>query len=192
MSSHPTSLDALKRLWCRWTDLVRLFAQRRPARLKIRPQDYQKLREEVLTLCEALADAADDPQRAAYYRGLADLVRPFLTPAVLARTDGEILFHLWTRCQQIDQELTPRPWRRTRSVAWIALPLVLGAVAFALVLELGGVAIRTDWAPIAWLRLGWALLRLTVHRLSDLQKEMAVGVLVVMAVIVVIRRYSRD
>jgi hypothetical protein len=171
---------------------VSLFALRRPARLKLRAREFQELREELLDLCETLANASDDPRRAAYYRGLAGLVRPFLSPSTLAQTDGEILLNLLVQCRRIDGELSERLRWRLVPLARMGLPLALGVAAFGLALILGGVEVPADWAPIAWLRHGRALLRLTVHRLSEFQKLLAVGILGVTAVFYLLQRSSRE
>jgi hypothetical protein len=190
MKSKSTPLDALKRAWRRWTDTVAMFASRHPARLKLSAQEYQKLREELITLCDSLANSTDDRRREAYYRELEGLVRPFLTPRALSQTDYEILLDVLARCQRIERELTNRSWS-LRGLARILLPAMLGATAFGLVfvlIEVGNVA---EWAPIAWLRGWFVFFRLMVRRRSDLEKVVAAAVLVSLAAIYLARRVTR-
>lgn len=61
--NRPPALRALRRSWRRWSDVVELFANRRPGWQRVDPGAYQSLYEELLRDCRAAAEEADGPGR---------------------------------------------------------------------------------------------------------------------------------
>jgi hypothetical protein len=182
--------DALKRAWRRWTEIVTLFALRHPARLTISPHEFREVREELIRLIETLAAAGDDPRREAYYRELDGLVRPFLSPRTLARTDYEVLLDLLARCRKIERELMPGRLR-LEGLARTLLPLVLGTLVFGLALAVVTLAGGVESAPIAWLRGVARVTWVTLRRMGDFQKTLIVGVAAILAAMVLVARSGR-
>jgi hypothetical protein len=183
--------DALQGTWRRWTAIVALFALHRPGRLKVSPEEFQRLRAELIELCETLAASADDQKREPYYRELEDLVRPFLSPRALSQTDCEILMGLLTRCRRIEQDLgRPRPeWPRVLVI--VALGAVLLACGAATGFLLAGLSWGWLRAPIPWSREIYHWLLWSYHRLGMYQRLLGAALIVVVVSIVMVRRASR-
>jgi serine/threonine protein kinase len=88
--------------WRRWTALIGSAARGRGQR--INPRSFQQLRKRLIEGCETGARATGAGWRELFER-LAGLVKPWVTPQTLMRTDKEILASLLLICQQADQQL---------------------------------------------------------------------------------------
>src|SRR4051794_38241925 len=109
--SEPPEIAALKDRWRRWVDIIESFARLRPGRRRIATQDYVRLYQELLRDCRGLAESAGE-EAGRFYRDLEDLVRPWLTPSVLARSERDILLDLVVRCRDVERRLGIRSWAR--------------------------------------------------------------------------------
>ncbi len=179
--------QALQEDWSHWTAIIALFARRRPARRRVNPRAYASLRKDLIATCRSLAET--DGERSAYYAALEEIVRPWLSPRVFARTDREILFTLLHRCREVEQELTgrkPRPeWMRGFELGPI---LAAGVLVVGLVGVLGKfgppvlVALR-DVAETAWLALKFA---------DDLRLYSVLAVIIIVAAMYVVSRRNTN
>src|SRR5262249_16392728 len=86
----------------------------RPARRRVDPRAYTTLRNELIAACRSLAET--DGERRSYYAALEDMVRPWLSLRVLARTDREILITLLSHCRELERKVTGR--RRVLEGGW--------------------------------------------------------------------------
>jgi hypothetical protein len=178
--------QVLREKWSRWTGIVALFARRRLARRRVDPGAYAALRNDLIAACRSLAES--DEERRPYYNSLEDLIRPWLSPRVLARADGEILSTLLQRCRAAQRELSGRRWMPGWPIELgPGAMIIAGAVLFgaaSVFLEFGRPAIVfvRDAADTAWLIIKYA---------SDFQKQSAVAVLVVAGAIYTISRSVR-
>jgi len=99
----------------------------------IEPDAYLDLHAKLLAGCRALA-AAGGAERE-FYDALAELARPWVSLAVLARTDREILSHLWERCREADRRLHGH--RPRTGPTWSAKPLLLVMAGMAALFGIG-------------------------------------------------------
>src|SRR5262249_44383063 len=100
--AESTDVAVLRRHWRRWTALVDQYARRRRGYSALDPQEYQRLHKDLLAACTSLNGASAGSQHD-FYRGLANLVRPWLTLRVLEQADREILLDLLARCWEADK-----------------------------------------------------------------------------------------
>ncbi len=105
--AHPDADFELKTRWRAWMAVVERFALRRGHR-QIEPEDYQSLHRELLRVCRARVETADEVNRP-FYERLVDLARPWLTPKSLEHSDREIIFDLLICCREADLELHGLP-----------------------------------------------------------------------------------
>jgi hypothetical protein len=112
--------DVLREHWNRLTAVVALFAERRPARLRLDPRAYAALHKDLIAVCRSLARAQADEERRSYYAHLEHMVQPWLSLGVLARTDGEILSEFLKHCRRIDDELRGRRWKLGLPRRWVS------------------------------------------------------------------------
>ncbi|HET6574766.1 MAG TPA: hypothetical protein VFG68_14270 [Fimbriiglobus sp.] len=172
---RPTDLadHELRRRWWAWTRVVRAFVTKPGAACRYDPAKYVAAHQGLVSACEVLAAATDGPARE-YYRGLGDVVRPWLTTRSLEQADRELLVALYRRCCQIDSELNRGPR------AALVLPrllngyAVLMAVALGLVIAaaVGGLTVVDDAIrPV----------RSTFRQLTTAQQLLAAGTVVVAA-----------
>jgi hypothetical protein len=122
--------DVLREHWNRLTTVIALFAERRPARRRLDPRAYSVLHKDLIAVCRSLARAEADEERRSYYARLAEMVQPWLSLRVLARTDGEILSELLRHCREINDELSGK-WRTLRIPRHSAPVLVIAACGAA-------------------------------------------------------------
>src|SRR4051794_8857333 len=149
-------LRALQERWHRWTAIVELFARHRRARCRVDEHAYCTLHREVIEGCRALARTADEAKRA-FYQDLEALAHPWLTLAVLARENREILFDLLIRCRQAERELCGRP-KAPAARGWTvpalaAVAAAVGAVLWTWIADRGWLPILNrvqDWSDVAW------------------------------------------
>jgi hypothetical protein len=100
----PPIDDAFLESWRRWAAIVELFAQRRDGRRRVSCQSYDLLRKQLLQECEAQASIADGVRRE-FFLNLAEMVKPWLNPDTLLRTETELLYSLLGHCRQVEQGL---------------------------------------------------------------------------------------
>jgi hypothetical protein len=142
----------------------------------------------LLTLCRALAESTDGPERAGYQR-LEELVRPWLSLRALERADGEILDSLLDHCRQAGcgpvGRTGPPPWLRTTARVVLGASAVIGVVALGLAWGpdpadalhgVWGLAVRAWW---------------TVTRSLDRQRLAALTTLAVAVSIYLVMRLRR-
>jgi hypothetical protein len=179
MQGRPRSAGqaALRDTWCRWTEVVELFAGRRRARRRISPAWYQALRRQLLDGCRSRALDTDEVGRA-FYQTLENLVQPWMTPQTLEQAEGEILHDLLDRCGQMEQSLGGRRWSRS-GWRWAVVLLLLvgvGLVGGLLAWNVDGV-----WSPLVD-RLGgwWRAARGVVERSSATERWIVGGAVLVL------------
>jgi hypothetical protein len=176
--SRPTADQlALRDDWGRWTDVVELFALRRPGRRHVEPARYLDLHRSLLASCRRLAESSPEAERP-YYEALEDLARPWLTRRALTQADPEILASLLARCRSIARELGARRagFAGPAGMRWIIMAAVFSVALFAIVLT-SDLLMET---MSAWSRDIATTLRLSVSRSSDVQKLTVVGALIVL------------
>jgi hypothetical protein len=180
---------ALKNYWHRWVEIVERFALRRPSRRTVDSTQYRVLHKELTEKCRSLAASSNEVE-ATFYRYLEGLVQPWLTPAILARADREILQDLLARCLQAEQQLGGRRW--ARSIRRWALPLLLGfATVFTLVLGLftidrvGFPALRRlrDFSDDVWI---------AVTRSTEFERLTALGIVLLITSIIAVTRTAKS
>ena len=155
-----TDSAVLKRCWYQWTGVVEHVARGR--RGSIDPEAYARLHADLVRTCCLLAGEAPPEQRL-YYRRLHDLVAPWMSIVVLARTEPELLVALMRRCRAMERQLHGRLWLRLagRAAAQVALSLALAAVLVPLGWFTSQKAIPVvetvqDWSLDFWLALKYS------------------------------------
>jgi hypothetical protein len=191
LTSHRGSprIGALKTRWRRWVDIVDLFARRRPGRGRVDPREYVALHKELIQECRTLAESADEVE-GVYYRYLADLVQPWLTPSVLARADHDILVELLARCLQVERQLGVRAWSRMIPVKapQALLTLLLAVAAILLISTIGG----GGYSVLDWLRSWSDVLWIAVKRSSDVERLCLIGIILIFVSIFSVSRTARS
>ncbi len=138
--SGATKVDGaatLRRRWRRWLRAVALYSGRGWAVGSADPAAYGELHGQLLAACERLAETGGPAERQ-FYEALTELVRPWVSPAVFARTERDLLADLWERCRAADRRLRgQRPALRVLRAGapflWLLAGLtLLGAFAFGL------------------------------------------------------------
>jgi hypothetical protein len=167
---------------------VELVARRRGGRYRLDARAYDDLHKELIQTCRALQDTPDEAKRA-FYDGLENLARPWLTVNALERSEQEILFDLLRRCRQADRELGAG---RGRYVARLCAVwgLALAAAGAAVVLACG--AANRGWFPSwqvtrAWGDDFWAAVKYS----SPLERVAVVGLLTVLIAVPLAWRVPR-
>jgi serine/threonine protein kinase len=135
----------LWKAWRQWTAIVEHFALRRSS-ARVNVHDYEKLYKILLISCRSRAAKAQGPRQEFYLR-LAELVLPWMKPAVLRATDQELLSSMLSYCRQFERELLdptelpPEPEDKPSDGfgSWLILALLVAS--FLLVLAWG------RWAP---------------------------------------------
>jgi len=182
--------EVLRDGWSRWTAIVALHVRGRPARRGVDPRAYATLRDELIAACRSLAEV--DDERCSYYTALEDLVRPWINPRVLARTDREILGTLLSLCREVEQDLGGRRWRPEWTFPVVpARMLAAGAalVALAWALLVFGppvLAVVRDTFDVAWVTLKYS------GYLGGFPMLSLVGTLLVVAAMFVVSRTARS
>jgi hypothetical protein len=183
-----TDRQVLRDCWCRWTAIVGLFALRRPARRRVDPGVFVALRQQLIEVCQRLAEA--DKQKSSYYARLEEMVRPWINLRVLSRTDQEILFMLLLRCREVERELTGK----RRNLEWqpqiglfLAIAFAAGAAGVALASVIRGLNLSMldpvrDTVDAIWRGLKNA---------DAFQQTSVVAVIVIIAAIYVVSRSAR-
>jgi hypothetical protein len=186
-----TELFVLRRCWRRWVAILELFARRRRRRHRVDVRAYVAMHGELLAACRSLADSAGGTTRA-FYQGLEDLARPWLTPRVLAKADREILFDLLTRCRRVEGELCGRSRARAAAVVRRSLSLLAALAALATAILLAWTAARR-WSPVlapvrGWLDLAWFSLK----RSGEIEQLFVISLVVVAVSARVVSRAARE
>jgi hypothetical protein len=180
---------ALKTHWRRWVGVVHLFASRRPGRRRVETQEYRILHKELMERCRALVASTNEVDRA-FYRYLEDLAQPWLSLAVLAKADREIVIDLLERCRQVDHQLGGRSWARSVP-PWVQPALLAGIVIFSLLLvlfmiqRLGFPAVQRiqNFLDDLWIAIRWS---------SDLERLTFVGVVLLVMSFFAISRTAKS
>jgi hypothetical protein len=187
--SEPPEVAALKARWCRWVEVVELFARRRPGRRRVDSREYVVLYNQLIQDCHGLGDSANEVERS-FYRYLEGLVRPWLAPGVLARSDRDLLLDLLARCRQAERQLGIRSW--TPAVPdWAPRAIMLSLFAAA------GIALFVTGAG-GWLsalgRLrGWSDdLWFAVKYSRDVERLCFVGIVLIVISMFTISRTARS
>jgi hypothetical protein len=180
---------ALKTHWRRWVGVVHLFASRRPGRRRVETQEYRILHKELMERCRALMASTNEVDRA-FYHYLEDLAQPWLSLAVLAKADREIVIDLLERCRQAERQLGGRPWAWSVP-SWVKPALLAGIVIFSLLLvlftiqRLGFPAVQRiqDILDDLWIAIRWS---------SDLERLTFVGVVLLVMSFFAISRTAKS
>jgi hypothetical protein len=187
--SEPPEVAALRARWCRWVEVVELFARRRPGRRQVDSREYVILYKELIRDCHGLGDSASEVEKS-FYRYLEELVRPWLAPGMLARSDRDILLDLLARCRQAERRLGVRSWTRVVS-DWAPRAIMLSLLAAA------GITFFMTGAG-GWL---WALSRLrgwsddlwfAAKYSSDVERLCFVGVVLIVVSMFTVSRAPRS
>jgi hypothetical protein len=112
---HPGFLDD----WRQWTAVVESFAVGRGTFSRVEPENYRLLHRRLVEECEALARTTDGIGRE-FLLSLAELVKPWLNPHTLNRTDRELLRSLLWLCHRAELgliEMTRTQTLRARGLA---------------------------------------------------------------------------
>jgi hypothetical protein len=131
VSVRPVAVIApagLLKSWRQWTAVVECFALGRRSRRSRDKQAFEMLRKQLLTTFRARAAEAEGPERD-FYRGLEELVSPWVSLWSLAREDREILCDLLARCHRVERVLRGRSGSAR---AWLAAMVLALAAASAL------------------------------------------------------------
>jgi hypothetical protein len=184
-----TDPDLLRDCWGRWTAIVALFAQGRPAGRRLDPCAYADLRRELIAVCRSLAQA-DGPERR-FYAGLEETVKPWQYLRVFEHTDREILAGLLLRCREVERQLNrtkSRPvWQRRwrPAMAIVAGGAVIGGLIWFLLsmADLPVLYSVRDSADTIWLMIKSA---------DNWQKGLAIAVVVVAAAMFIVSRSAKE
>ncbi len=186
---ESAEIEGLKTRFREWIHIVDLFAHRRAARQKVDPLAYRELHKELIEHCRAIAAPANEVD-AVFFHYIRDLVRPWLSPTVLARADSEILLDLLARCRQVERQLGLSSWRR-QFAGWALPVLIVSLVAFIGILALG---VNGDFSHIALVRLHvWTDdVWIAIKRTSDIERVGVIGLILIIVSIVAVSRTSRS
>ena len=182
---EPPEIAAFRARWRRWVDIVDRFARRRPNCSGKDMGDYHVLYKSLIQGCRDLAEAGDEGD-ATFYRRLEDMVSPWLTPGVLARSDREILQDLVIRCREAGRRLGIRSWDLVVP-AWMPRVVVVSVVGVAVLLTL--VVVSGGWLQALYRARGWTDdIWFAMRRTSEVER---LGLVTVILVIVSIYGVSR-
>jgi hypothetical protein len=188
MSGRGAEIRALKACWSCWVDVVELFARERIGRHRVNPEAYRMLHKDLLEQCRSLARSGGDGD-SAFYSRLEELAQPWISSAVLARAEPEILGDLLSRCRDAQRRLGGRRWLSTGShqTVSVILMLLFGVMAIAIVMS------ATDTYQPALERLREALSQavLAAKRTSELERLLLASLAVIAFGIVAVGRTAR-
>jgi hypothetical protein len=147
------------------------------------------LYQDLIRDCRELATTANEVE-AGFYRYLEELVRPWLSPSVLARTDRDILLDLLIRCRQAESRLGARSWLRSIP-DWA--PRALGGsllAAAGILLFVGGAG---GWSSALRRLQGWSDdLWFAVRHSSDTERLGFITIVLVIVSIIGVSRTARS
>ncbi len=106
MNSEPkkASNRDLRRSWLRFSEIVRMFAEKRTQRNEIGAQDYETIHRELL---QAIDDAMESsPDQRELYARMKELAAPWVHLGALQQADTQLLKDLSKRCDGFCQQLT--------------------------------------------------------------------------------------
>jgi hypothetical protein len=127
----------LLKSWHRWTTTVATFALGRRSRRYRDPRAFASLRKQLLATLRAGAAEVHGPERD-FYLALEQLISPWVSLRSLARQDREILGHLLSCSQNVEQILQ----RRTAGVAVGVRLAAVAVLVLASALLVWGMVIR--------------------------------------------------
>lgn len=126
MDQHRTEIcEDLLSDWQRFARIILLFARRSKQRYEVDPAEYQRLHEMLLKICRALSER-EGLENGPFYQELEELLVPWVTLESLTQADGEIVWGLLCRCEQVERVLGGRP---AKSVDWRRINLVVLGLA---------------------------------------------------------------
>ena len=166
------------------------FSHRHPSRHQITRESYEALHKELILKCRSLADrcGSTDP---VYYE-LADVVKPWINPQVLSRTDHELLISLLNRCGDIQRQLGGRTWTWSTCISGSSFRMILASVIVATLLLWSGTTEALFSTIIDRLRDWSTLVLVTIKWSNDSQRIFfGGGVLVIVTLIVAVREARR-
>jgi serine/threonine protein kinase len=132
----PEPTLSLSQAWARWTAVIEDLA-RQPGLLPSDEQAYRKLHRSLLEQCAAHALRASE-KRAMHLQQLDDLVRPWLSLVILARTERALLQDLAQRARQYGRALGLQSESQGWGLLLAALALLLVVLAFPALKPLAG------------------------------------------------------
>jgi serine/threonine protein kinase len=104
--------------WRQWTALIRMSLSQRGSRRWINVKEFQALQKDLANACRAQARRTGGNLRK-LFEAMEGLVRPWITPESLMRTDAEIHHSLLVHCEQAEKDLerwAGRPPERAEEV----------------------------------------------------------------------------
>jgi eukaryotic-like serine/threonine-protein kinase len=106
----PPVDPVVSRLWQRWIDLVEIVVSRQR---RIDAENYRTIHSLLLQACRAAIDAADIPERRAFYEECLSIAQPWLKLQSFSLAERAILQSLLERGKEIERELNggKAPWR---------------------------------------------------------------------------------
>lgn len=122
--AESAELAGLRRRWRQWSAIVRLFAQHRTGRDRVKESEYRALHDALLESCRVQATRGDETRRS-FFRQMEDMAKPWLTAHSLARADRAILLDLLARCQKVERALGGARWWLRRTTRVLVLLLVV-------------------------------------------------------------------
>jgi hypothetical protein len=128
-------------------DVVELFASGARRRLRVRPEAYARLYRSLLDSCRAIAKDAEPSQQAFYY-SLGELVQPWLSARILAKTERTLLAHLLESSLRAERRLTGRkrrPWLRRWRRRGVALAAGASPMIFLAIWYIRPVGVLHAW-----------------------------------------------
>jgi serine/threonine protein kinase len=100
----PFDEGKFRTAWRRWTGLIEYFARGKGPASAVNAEAFRAVHKELVQGCARLAEACEG-ERSEFFRGLEWLVGPWMTPDVLAKTEPDLLFDLFERCQRAAVEI---------------------------------------------------------------------------------------
>jgi hypothetical protein len=181
--AEPQTLAQLSSQWLQWVRMVRLVADRSPARHRVDRLEYEQVHRQVRAGCQHFAAEGDEALRPTFQM-LLELVKPWLTWESLLHADPIIVQELWLHCQQVERQVWQRRgWDelRRRLVRWgLASLCLVAAVGILWLCWWIGSQGDFDLAQWSWLR----RLQRFVGSLSQQARLVAlVGVLVLLGML---------
>lgn len=176
----------LRKRWHQWTKMIESFARRNVKSRRIDVQSYRALYEGLLEACRCRMARPDIDANGLMHR-LEELVKPWLTPDILARTDPEVLQNLLERCRKAEEELCGKSAGLSLA-QWGAI----AALSLVAVIILWCALIDAKALPILrQLQEGMEAIRAFFRQTTVVQRLFLIGALVAFGSILVVWRTNR-